>query len=308
MVPKSPIISIVTPSFNQAKFLELTVQSVLNQKYPNLEYIVIDGGSNDGSLDIIKKYEKYFHFWCSESDDGQYDAINKGFSHAAGEIMAWINSDDMYLPWALKTVASIFSQFPEVEWLTTAQLGLWDAQGFCVGFYPIVGYNQEAFLDGGYLPWGKDKFGFSLGWIQQESTFWRRSLWEKVGGYINTEFKLASDFDLWSRFYLHADLYATTSPLGGFRRHGEQKTSLNDQSWLQQYAVEAEKSLKNMRQVVNWQTNEARKLSIQLNLNKLPKIKNFVQSKYGYIGKKIIRKNISEFDASWEIQEYKFLP
>jgi glycosyltransferase involved in cell wall biosynthesis len=93
-----PKISIITPSFNQAQFLDATVQSILSQNYPNLEYIIIDGGSTDGSLEIIKKYEKHLHFWCSEPDAGQYDAINKGFAHSTGEIMAWLNSDDMYCP------------------------------------------------------------------------------------------------------------------------------------------------------------------------------------------------------------------
>ena len=133
---KFPKISIVTPSFNQAKFLENTIQSIFLQNYPNIEYIVIDGGSGDISVDIIKKYADQLHFWCSELDGGQYDAINKGFSKASGDILCWLNSDDMYFPWTLKTVASIMTQFPQVEWLTTSQLGLWDAQGFCIDFFP----------------------------------------------------------------------------------------------------------------------------------------------------------------------------
>src|SRR5215469_5586779 len=94
-----PKISIVTPSFNQAEFLEETIRSVLDQNYPNLEYVVVDGGSTDGSVDIIKKYAHRLAWWVSEPDDGQYAAINKGFKHSSGEIMAWINSDDKYLPW-----------------------------------------------------------------------------------------------------------------------------------------------------------------------------------------------------------------
>src|SRR5215204_5758135 len=109
-----PKISIVTPSYNQAEFIEETILSVINQNYPNLEYIVIDGGSTDGSVEIIKKYEQYFSYWVSEPDKGHADALNKGFAKATGEVMAWINSDDKYFPWTFATVAEVYSQFPEV--------------------------------------------------------------------------------------------------------------------------------------------------------------------------------------------------
>ncbi|MBD0389275.1 MAG: glycosyltransferase, partial [Nostoc sp. C3-bin3] len=125
MLTNWPKISLVTPCLNQAQFLEATIQSVLSQNYPNIEYIIIDGGSTDGSLEIIKKYESQVHFWCSEPDGGQYDAINKGFAHSTGEIMAWLNSDDMYFSWTFKTVGSIMSELLQVEWLTSLNPGLW---------------------------------------------------------------------------------------------------------------------------------------------------------------------------------------
>src|SRR6266513_4869973 len=112
-----PRISIITPSFNQAQFLEETILSVLNQRYPNLEYIVIDGGSTDGCVDVIKRYEDRLAFWVSEPDRGQPHAINKGLAKATGEIVAFINSDDVYLPGALSTVASHFIESPERGWL-----------------------------------------------------------------------------------------------------------------------------------------------------------------------------------------------
>ncbi|MEH2163387.1 MAG: glycosyltransferase family 2 protein [Nostoc sp.] len=301
MLKEAPKISIVTPSFNQAEFIEATIQSVLSQNYPNLEYIIIDGGSTDGSLEIIKKYESYLHFWCSEPDKGQYDAINKGFAYANGEIMAWLNSDDMYCTWALKTVANIMSKLPQVEWLTTLNPGGWDWHGFCTGFGSIPGYSRQAFLDGYFVPWGR-KSKNKCWIIQQESTFWHRSLWEKAGSYLRTDLKLASDFELWSRFFSHAELYGTYSPLGGFRSQSKQKTT--DKL---AYASESEKLLSPMRDKLGYSPNIYTNLSIKLKLDKIPKVSNIVASKFGYIGKKVVKHNLSFPDSYWEIEEYKFI-
>jgi glycosyltransferase involved in cell wall biosynthesis len=234
-----PKISIVTPSYNQALFLEETIQSVIGQNYPNLEYIIIDGGSTDGTVDIIKKYERYLTYWVSEKDKGQAHALNKGFARTTGEIMAYINADDKYCPWAFKTVANIFTDCPEVEWLTSLWQLHWNSKGDPTPGMAVPGYTKEAFYEGRTL--GKSlRF---IGWIQQESTFWRRSLWEKAGGFISEELHYAMDFELWARFFQYADLYGIAVPLGGFRKHNVQKTSkgLND------YYSEAEKVLKSYR-------------------------------------------------------------
>lgn len=293
-----PKISIVTPSYNQGEFIEATIQSILSQNYPNLEYIIIDGGSTDGSVEIIKKYEDHLYFWCSEPDGGQYDAINKGFSHSTGEIMAWLNSDDMYCPWALRTVASVMSELPQIEWLTTLNPVFWDWYGFCTKVGSIPGYSREAFLDGCYLPPCSNT---AIDWIQQESTFWRRSLWEKAGGCVPLEFKLAGDFDLWSHFYLHTDLYGITSPIGGFRSQANQKSRQ-----LELYAIEAKKSLSTIRESFNWSPNPYRNIALQLKLNKIPKLNKFSESVYSYSGKRLIRKNQDSPDSYWKIEEYKF--
>lgn len=291
-----PKISIVTPSFNQAQFIETTIESILNQNYPNLEYIIIDGGSTDGSVEIIKKYQTHLHYWCSEPDAGQYDAINKGFQHATGEIMAWLNSDDLHFPWTLKTVASVMSQLQEVEWLTTLQPGGCDWDSFCTGFASLPGYSKQAFLDGRYAI-----VGF---FIQQESTFWRRSLWQKSGAQIPTEFKLAGDFALWSNFFCYAELYAIDSPLGCFRSQVNQKSRS-----IEQYQMEAEQALSLMRSACNWQPSpDAFNLTLwRLKLHRIARLSRLFISVFGgYTAKKIVKHNCDSPDSYWSIKTYKF--
>lgn len=232
-----PKISIVTPSYNQASFLEETITSVLDQNYPNLEYIIVDGGSRDNSVEIIQKYSKNLHFWVSEPDNGQYHAINKGFCHATGDIFAWLNSSDFYLPWTLRTVGSIFSGCSEVSWLTTLNKLVFSEDGSCINNRQVPGYSREAFLDGCYLPvWPRN-----LGWIQQESTFWRKDLWEKVGG-VNEQYDFAADFDLWGQFFRYAHLYGAPCPLAGHRYHSEQRSQAENH-----YKDEAESILNKLR-------------------------------------------------------------
>jgi glycosyltransferase involved in cell wall biosynthesis len=208
-----PAISIVTPSFNQAPFLEETIDSVLSQGYPNLEYVIIDGGSTDGSVEIIRKHERHLAYWVSEKDRGHADAINKGFARTSGELMAWVNSDDKYLPWTFRVVADVFEQFPEISWIVGYNAG-WSSTGFLT-----TAYRNP-----------KNIYDYLLGhheWIQQESTFWRRSLWDKAGAHLDTGYRFMVDGELWSRFFLHAELYTVDCILGGYRFHGTNRAREN---------------------------------------------------------------------------------
>lgn len=232
---KYPKISIITPSYNQVSYIEQTILSVLNQNYPNLEYIIIDGGSKDGSIDVIKKYEKYLAYWVSEEDEGMYEAIQKGFEKSTGEIMAWINSDDVYYPRAFHTVAEIFTNFPVIHWLSAHPTCI-DEQGRTVYIAKERRYSKYAYLTNHHPEW-----------VQQESTFWRRSLWERAGGYVDTNLKLAGDFELWMRFFDYEQLYVATTLIGGFRiRSADQKTLSQYDKYVEETETVIAKRLNNL--------------------------------------------------------------
>ena len=201
-------ISIVTPSFNQGPFLERTIQSILDQHDPHLQYVVVDGASSDDSPAIIQKYADWLTWSISEKDKGHADAINKGFSHTDGEIMAWLNSDDMYFPWTFQLVREIFERFPDVEWITGIPV-LWNSKDQLIENHKGKAYlNKWDYMAGRYE------------WIQQESTFWRRSLWNRTGGRIDDSGTFMIDGELWTRFFKHAELWRIETLLGGYRLHG----------------------------------------------------------------------------------------
>jgi glycosyltransferase involved in cell wall biosynthesis len=215
-------ISIITPNFNQADFLEETILSVVGQNYSDLEYIIIDGGSTDGSVDIIKKYEKHLAYWVSEPDKGLYHALQKGFERSTGEIMGWINSDDMLHPGSLSIIAEIFGSLGHVNWITGCPSAL-DEKGRTV----VVATLRQ---------WSKyDYYLFDYQWIQQESTFWRKSLWEKAGARLNLDVKYAADLELWLRFFRYEKLFSVRTTLGGFRfRSSGQLSSVHKEQYLKE--------------------------------------------------------------------------
>jgi glycosyltransferase involved in cell wall biosynthesis len=203
-----PRIALVTPVFNSVKYIEQTIRSVLAQNYPNLEYFIIDGGSTDGTVDIIRKYESQISGWLTEPDKGMYDALNKGFARTTGEIMGWISATDQLHTSGLAVVGSVFRDLPEVEWITGRPTGF-NEEGMTTLVLDIPHWSRSRFLVGANR------------YIQQESTFWRRGLWERAGSHMDSTRRNGADFELWVRFFRHAKLYPVDALIGGFRAHGD---------------------------------------------------------------------------------------
>ncbi|SHF08213.1 Glycosyl transferase family 2 [Ruegeria intermedia] len=206
-----PRISVVIPNLNCAEFLERTIRSVIDQNYPNLELILSDGGSTDGSLEIVEKYRNFFSAVLSEPDDGQAHAINRGFAVSTGEVMGWINSDDVLMPGGLSLVGSIFALNPSVEWLT-GRVTCIDEVDQVLSVRRPRPVTHTRFLAADYQ------------WIQQESTFWRRSLWDVAGGGLNQSLRLAVDGELWLRFSRHATMLSVHNQIGAFRFRSGQRS------------------------------------------------------------------------------------
>ena len=204
-----PKISIVTCSYQQGRFIDATLRSVLEQNYPALEYIVIDGGSTDGSVQVIQRRESGLAYWVSEPDQGQTDALAKGFDRSTGEVMAWLCSDDLLLPGALDTVGRYFAEHPEVDCVFGDAIWI-DAAG-----KPIRPKKE--------MSWNRTVFLFDHNYLAQPSVFWRRSLYDRVGG-LGRQWNLAMDSDLWLRFAQHTRPQHVASYLSCMRYYPEQKT------------------------------------------------------------------------------------
>jgi len=191
----------------------------------------MDGGSTDGSIEIIKKYQNQLTYWESRKDNGMYDALNKGFEKATGEIMTYINADDILCVGSLFTVAQIFSDFSEVRWLT-GMINIIDEENRCVHVDKIHRWNRMRYYTKDYE------------WIQQEGTFWRKSLWDEAGGYISTFYKLASDLELWSRYFQCSELHVIQTTLGSFRFRNSNQKSLEQ---FDEYLSEASTILDSLK-------------------------------------------------------------
>lgn len=294
-----PRITVVTPALSAVRTIESTLRSVIEQSYPNLEYIVMDGGSADGTVRIIERYTSHLSRWCTGPDGGHYSAIEKGFSYATGDIFCWLNADDMFLPRSLWMVAEIFLHFPEVEWITTLKPGFWDASGYFIGTSSTPGFAREAFLDGLYLPGTKSR-GY---WIQQELSFWRRSLWEKVGSRIPHQYLLAGDFALWAKFYEHADLHGVDRAIAGFRFLEGQRSEAKEK-----YLEEAKLPLADLRSQFDWKESAINKIRYG-KVTRIPRLGPYLKKRFGcYVGRRIVNRNYSKPGSGWKIETYQFPP
>jgi glycosyltransferase involved in cell wall biosynthesis len=207
-------ISIVTPSFNQGNFIERTFRSVLLQNYPALEYIVMDGGSTDRTCDVISKYRNRFAYVVSEKDKGQADAIARGLARTSGDIMAYLNSDDVLAPGALRFVNEFFRAHPSIDAIYSHRMAI--DENDRVLWYWILPTHLNYFM----RRWA---------YIPQETCFWRRRLYEKAGN-IDGSYRFAMDYDLFVRYMKIGKFCRINRFLAAFRVHGESKTSMQLES------------------------------------------------------------------------------
>lgn len=205
-----PRISIITPSFNQVQFLERTILSILNQGYPNLEYIIIDGGSTDGSVDLIKKYAKHLKYWVSEKDDGQSQAINNGLKRATGDWVAWQNSDDIFYPGTFESLANAARKNRHSS-LIIGNMNLIDERDEVINDLKYVTPTYQSLLAEGMV-------------LTNQAAFWRRSIHEKIG-YLNEDLHYGFDYEWFLRLLQNGRATHVNRIWGGLRMHSQTKTS-----------------------------------------------------------------------------------
>ena len=207
-----PKISIVMPSYNQVKFIERSILSVLNQDYPNIELIIIDGESKDGTTEIIQKYETYIAYWVSEQDEGQSDALNKGFKLCSGEIFGWLNSDDIYLPNAFTSAVQAFDKNPRKKIVFGDFLSI-DREGCVLDYNHAFDFNLNQFKYEGFH-------------LNAQSMFWRDSVHKSFSGF-DINLKNTMDYQMIIEFGINEgqkSFFRIPQALGGFRRYDGQKT------------------------------------------------------------------------------------
>ena len=262
-----PRISIVTPSYNQAEFLERTILSVLNQNYPNLEYIIIDGGSTDGSLEIIKKFEKYISYWVSESDNGQSEAIIKGFEKSTGEILAYINSDDTYNPEAFFNVVECFNENQEAD-IVFGNVIYVDVYDNLVGECRFTKFNFYTLIYEGSS-------------LHQPGAFWKKNIYEKVN-HINPKYRFCMDYDFFCRVAEIGSLKHVREYIANFRNHKNSKSSTIDHIGL----VEHEEIVKRYRK-----TNNKIYLKYKRSMSQIKRFLNYIiQGDVDYAIRGILRR------------------
>ncbi len=211
-----PKVSIITPSFNQAGFLESTIKSVLDQHYSKLEYQIFDGGSRDGSLEIIKMYSDKLSYWEIKKDNGQSHAVNKGFERASGDILSWINSDDIINQGSIHKIVTVFNN-PEIKWLT-GDCEVIDEKG------KIIGYYRSELPNSSFHWLNMFVRGYSCS-IIQPSTFWRREVINSVGN-LNESLHYSFDHEFFYRVYkAFGPPFVINEPLSQFRLHDQSKTN-----------------------------------------------------------------------------------
>ncbi|MEM9973359.1 MAG: glycosyltransferase [Pseudomonadota bacterium] len=291
-----PRISIVTPAYRAARTLEATLRSVFDQGYPELEFILMDGGCDDETAEIAHQYGEHITEWVRGPDDGQYHAIADGFGRAKGDVFFWLNADDVLLPGALWAVGEIFATFTKVAWLTTLRPAQINARGGLMDVGHAKGFAKAAFLDGFYLGGSSP----AARWIQQESTFFRASLWAAAGPAL-TRYALAGDFALWCEMYRHAELHGCTHPLGAFRVLSGQRSEAIDI-----YTSEAHQALTDLRTDLGWRPNVLRLAGQAASRSGALPFRS--TRAFGYEGSRLTDGDPKSANGVWRCERYRFIP